>query len=518
MEQTTQPPTHRYNTRSRDAAKPPAEPKATKPVSSRKQTITSPPPPWELHGRPPPRFTVDLSLPPEHRYDHITPHMKAALEQGDVLALFSTLIESVTPNAPFLRASLHLLTRVAFRRVYSDEETAELRGISRSTGQPMYLLVAFNVLLDLLLGCTSGGVRYEEPSSCPKSHMVHFRTLDWTMDPLRYLVVELDFVAHRDGPVVATTVGYFGYVGVITGVRKGLSLSLNHRATHDRSTLGKRLSYRWHQAMVLLGHRPSISSTLRHNLFTASPDIPVPRRRHKHKRVGTTEREKPRPTNITPGMPTIINALTHAPSTAAYLIFCTPSAAYSLEQDNHTARIHTSSTLLTTCNHDVAEEESFRPLPLNPRPTNHVPATVKAHSWIPFLSSPHSADASDTDSASSASVDYTPEEIIQLLLEDSISRKGTVKTVWASRLEQRRRRNPKSDGVGLEDVLHMLGAEEISGEPTHYAVVMDPEHGTVLWRRVYDVGELDPASDSDSNSEPESDSGVETDYGSIRGA
>ncbi|KAK3693160.1 beta subunit of N-acylethanolamine-hydrolyzing acid amidase-domain-containing protein [Podospora appendiculata] len=505
--QTPQPPTHRYNTRSRNTTTiPPAKlpPEPSTPEASRKQTITASPPPWELHGRPPPRFTVDLSLPPEHRYDHIIPHMKPALEQGDVLGLFSSLISSVTPNAPLLRASLHLLTRVAFRRVHSDEETAELRGISRSTGQPMYLLVAFNVLLDLLLGCTSGGVRYDDGSSS-RSHMVHFRTLDWSMDPLRHIVIELDFVTHRDGPVIATTVGYFGYVGVITGVRKGLSLSLNHRATHDRSTLSKRLSYRWHQVMVLLGQRPSISSTLRHHLFTTSP---ATRRspKQKHNPI-ITKREKPQPTTTTPDMPTILNALTHAPSTAAYLIFCTPTAAYALEQDNHTARIHTSSTLLTTCNHDVAEEDSFTQLV----PTNRVSTTVKEHRWIPFLSSSSPSESpqaptaspsfeeSDGDSESSASVDFTAEEIAQLILEDSITRKETVNSVWASRLEQRRLRKPSSDGVGLEDVLHMLGAEEISGEPTHYAVVMDPEHGKVLWRRVYDVGELEPASDSDSD-------------------
>jgi uncharacterized spore protein YtfJ len=61
----------------------------------------------------------------------------------------------------------------------------------------MDLLVALNVVLDLLMGCTSGGVRFlPEESTAPsssrtpsrgtgdgqgegaKSRMVHFRTLD----------------------------------------------------------------------------------------------------------------------------------------------------------------------------------------------------------------------------------------------------------------------------------------------------------------------------------------------------
>ncbi len=39
-----------------------------------------------------------------------------------------------------------------------------------------------------------------------KSRMVHFRTLDWDMDELRPLVVELEFVRFAGGPVVARTV------------------------------------------------------------------------------------------------------------------------------------------------------------------------------------------------------------------------------------------------------------------------------------------------------------------------
>ncbi len=47
--------------------------------------------------------------------------------------------------------------------------------------------------------------------------MVHIRALDWGMDQLRDLVVELDFVRFEGGPIVATSLTYFGYVGVLTG-------------------------------------------------------------------------------------------------------------------------------------------------------------------------------------------------------------------------------------------------------------------------------------------------------------
>jgi hypothetical protein len=100
--------------------------------------------------------------------------------------------------------------------VYDTEQTRELRGISKATGVEMYLMVAFNVLLDLFMGCTSGGVRITENGV---EKMVHFRTLDWGMDVLRRVVVQLDFVEKEGGPVVARSITYVGFVGILTGVR-----------------------------------------------------------------------------------------------------------------------------------------------------------------------------------------------------------------------------------------------------------------------------------------------------------
>ncbi|RFQ89656.1 hypothetical protein CRE09_28995, partial [Escherichia coli] len=51
------------------------------------------------------------------------------------------------------------LSRLLLRRVNESSQTEELRGIAEESDIPMYLLVAFNVILDLLMGCTSGGVR-----------------------------------------------------------------------------------------------------------------------------------------------------------------------------------------------------------------------------------------------------------------------------------------------------------------------------------------------------------------------
>lgn len=139
------------------------------------------------------------------------------------------------------------------RRLHSDEEDAELRGISPATGIPRALLVTFSVFFDMLMGCTSGGARVNTPVNnegdslldCPEgtpagagtSRMFHFLTLDWSGGKRRRIIIELDFVASEGGPVVAKTLTYFGCVGVLTGVRCGLSVGLNRRPRHDRSSL-----------------------------------------------------------------------------------------------------------------------------------------------------------------------------------------------------------------------------------------------------------------------------------------
>lgn len=190
-------------------------------------------------------YTIDLSLPPLQRYQRIAtdflPH----------LASLTTLFDEIVPRPAFRG-----LARLLLRRLNSKEQTEELRGIHLITGIGMQLLVAFNVLLDLFMGCTSGEVKLSR-----EARMLHFRTLDWAMNPLRKVIVELEYV--REGVIVASAISYVGYVGVLTGVRKGLSMSLNFRPIHNASTWLANVRFYLHHALVLFGFHSSISSILR---------------------------------------------------------------------------------------------------------------------------------------------------------------------------------------------------------------------------------------------------------------
>jgi hypothetical protein len=162
-----------------------------------------------------PTYTIDLSLQPSQRYVKLARDFQDSI--SDIAVLFDEVIHGVQPST---RVSvIKFLSRVLLRRVYSEEETEELRGISRVTGVEMFLLVALNTFLDLFMGCTSGGVRTRGSDDEHERRMLHFRTLDWGMDSLRQVLVNLEFVRSPGSEVIARSITYAGFVGVLTGVR-----------------------------------------------------------------------------------------------------------------------------------------------------------------------------------------------------------------------------------------------------------------------------------------------------------
>ncbi|KAF5641631.1 n-acylsphingosine amidohydrolase [Fusarium sp. NRRL 52700] len=401
-----------------------------------------------------PKFTVDLSLPPETRYDHIVPHFKTAVDSCDLPSLFYALLDELVGK--FAGKIIAAISPLLMRHVYLEEENAELVGISKAIGIPMHILVAFNVLLDLLLGCTSGGVRTLDPdSSGNATRILHFRTLDWAMHQLRNIIVELDFVRKLGGPVVATTVGYLGYTGALTGVRKGMSLSLNFRPHHATDTFRQRLSYRYNQAMVVLGQRQSISSTLREILLGDSSIS-------EKQPVEANETEDTSPDLQNQYVQQVLTKLSTSNSTAAYLILCQPDRVFVIEKDHRSASIHESDTFLTAYNHDVKDED-------NPEYLQQAAAEL----------------AEGEDLTGMADV-----------VAYSLERKQNLDELWRKCVRAcRRRYKLRNDVVTREDVVKFLENDMVKNAETHYAVIMDPKDGKVLWRSAYEyVGESEDES------------------------
>ena len=391
----------------------------------------------------PPRYTVDLSLPPEERYKHIAEDFREEIKA--LPSIFDEILKLVrfVPRPLLILASWLLL-----RRLYDPEEHREIKGISKVTAVPIYLLVAFNVLLDLFMGCTSGGARVNVDSGPSTTKMLHFRTLDWGMDPLRKVVVELNFVERAGGPVIATSITYFGYVGVLTGVRKGLSVSLNFRPTHDRSSLRKRVAFRFHQLMVLLGRRRSIASVLRQCLLPKdTSDL----------------RKAPRE---------IAEMLEPQKSTAAYLTFCDGKTTVCMDQDHKKARIDEASDFIFVVNHDYTDEQ-----------TQAIEELRRKHG------------TADEDYLSDRVMEeYKRQNKVtgQLtgaldLVEFSMVRKNCITSLWArDRLPISGKEGDGEFCVREVDVVKWLDeSAELTNEETHYGVVMDPTEGKIVWLERY---------------------------------
>jgi len=69
--------------------------------------------------------------------------------------------------------------------------------------------------------------------------MLHFRTLDWTMDPLRKILVQLEFVrtsSATPGQIIARSITYVGFIGVLDRCQRRLEHGPSISAQYTRPT------------------------------------------------------------------------------------------------------------------------------------------------------------------------------------------------------------------------------------------------------------------------------------------
>lgn len=390
-----------------------------------------------------PTFTVDLDLPPEERYKALATEYKDRIKS--LSGLFDSLLADMGLPSRY-HNSVNGLARLLLRRLNSPIETAELRGIAEVVEIPIYLLVAFNTILDLLMGCTSGAVKTMEPGQ-PRheAKMLHFRTLDWTMDPLRSVIVQLDFIRSKSAhprQVLASSVSYAGFVGVLTGVRPNLSISLNFRALHNADNKRGHFRFYFHHLLVLLGYRQSISSILRSYI------VPEPNIDSQAKSLAE-----------------ITDVLAPLHTTAAYLILCDGDSAIVIEKDYDTGLIRRSDTFVAATNHD-----ELRHRPESAIATPAAKATTDSHS--------HKAIG------------------LEELLEESRERLECISAKWRSRVRKIKRQSKRKGGldsaeserltsITQSEVIEWVSMYPTTNEQTHYASILDPKRGKVTWTGIY---------------------------------
>lgn len=408
----------------------------------------------------PPRWTIDLSLPPTDRYRKLARHYKDRVQ--DLTGLFDALLGDIAIPSKWI-PTVNRLSRLVLRRVHDNTQTEELRGISEESGVPMYLLVAFNVILDLLMGCTSGGVRtLEKGRSFSEAKMLHFRTLDWTMDPLRKVVVQLDFVrseSSNPNHILASSITYVGFTGVLTGVRPGLSMSLNFRGLHDGSSRTAQFRFYFHHLLVLLGQRPSIATYLRRFLTGDHEDIEASLRNDRASVKGEVEVDQPM------ALTSVFSALEASHTTAAYLIFNDGQTTMSIDKDFSTATMRQSNDFIVTTNHDVIEH--------NGEQKENLVAAKAIQSAARNVAG------------------------FQEFLDESVDRHACISKKWKRLVAQKKRDAARRGDVrSLEEIaavttitekkaIEWTSAYSTTNECTHYAVLMDPKQGRIAWCLAY---------------------------------
>ncbi|KAJ3322248.1 hypothetical protein HDU76_013929 [Blyttiomyces sp. JEL0837] len=441
--------------------------------------------PIQKHDQPPvvvkqplPVYLIDLDLPPAYRFRQV------AVDYKDKLSILSNVLDFIITSGtlhPDLQACLEAKQKHRKRHAATpvSEYMEELQAFTSACGGKvsMKAFLAFNTLLDSLLGCTSGAVRSfgrEEDSvdddrssssissgtkkrktgdhSNDRSQMLHFRNLDWGMDELRGLLVQLNFV--RGGVVVAEAISHAGYTGVLTGVRKHLSMSLNFRSVSTAGIQGDGnrnldLDLLEHKKLVLLGRRASVGHVLRDLLVNSE----------------------------TVSMGGFVEDLQSTPTSPCYVTLCNGRTAVHLEKDLRELCVaEESDDFLAATNHDMAMEGWTR---------KHWKEYIRQHAEVTSLGMGMRDLLKDS---------LERKQCIVKLFKEAVGVGGKVESRGNSK--KRKTYDSKSEESQFEgsgnivahfrDIEVWLQTWPVFNECTQFSCIMSPESGRLIWSQMYD--------------------------------
>ncbi|XP_053657432.2 acid ceramidase isoform X1 [Cherax quadricarinatus] len=178
-----------------------------------------------------PVYTINLDLPPQERWIKLLTEKKKPMlgliddVRNLTISLLGEKLFSIINNN---------LDKIASTLPYPYNE--EMAGIAKATGLPLSEVTLYNIFYEVFTFCTS--IIVQDTSG----NLYHGRNLDFGLlmgwDPKRHawrvsellkpLVVQLQW--YKAGKLVYTSVNYAGYIGILTGVKKGqFTFSLDER-------------------------------------------------------------------------------------------------------------------------------------------------------------------------------------------------------------------------------------------------------------------------------------------------
>jgi hypothetical protein len=172
----------------------------------------------------PKTFIINLNEKPENRWNEVIRHNKNNFRfiLNEINSILATM-GKMANNGLWFCGMFNYFGSIMYKK--------ELEGISRESGIPMKKLILMQICYEMFSACTSCVFKDK------KGKLVHFRTMDWEMDFLKDLTVNVEFV--RDGKTIFKGVTWAGYVGIATGMSAtgGYSVALNYRRS-DGTLLG----------------------------------------------------------------------------------------------------------------------------------------------------------------------------------------------------------------------------------------------------------------------------------------
>eukprot|EP01084_Bolivina_argentea_P050265 92419_1 len=173
-----------------------------------------------------PRYHVNLDAPANKRWEEVINDYKDHFQQIEKIIndLISTeLGKTGTFLKSLISSTMSTLTKCG--AVYYKDE---LSAIANQSKMSLGLLVVMQLIYESSAHCTSIICNDE------KGKPIHIRTMDWEMEFLRPMTIEVEF--YRNNKPIAICTTWAGYVGILTGLRYGIngfSVAVNFRVTGD---------------------------------------------------------------------------------------------------------------------------------------------------------------------------------------------------------------------------------------------------------------------------------------------
>lgn len=171
-----------------------------------------------------PRYIIDLDLPPSQRWNQVVDDYKEKWKAVDDYA--KELVKSVI--GPTLGPAVDFVIRSTLKSLVGRAHySLEMKAIAERSKMDLGRLVLLQHIYEASACCTSIVLDGD-------THPIHIRCMDWEMDILKPLTIEID--CRKGGQTVFVATTWAGFLGVFTGMRPGQwSCSLNFRVTSQGS-------------------------------------------------------------------------------------------------------------------------------------------------------------------------------------------------------------------------------------------------------------------------------------------